>query len=218
MVAVRHGGAWVKNDNIRVCDLAIINSITFCPVWRLRCINLLAWPRVRISTSRACSRDAAAAAPLSGKPTQRLSATRPVGAAVDPGRPWLFDWVFNVLANLGLYKSAKILFLGLDNAGETTLPRVLKENPADPPADAAPEPGRADHRQHPVQDLRPRRPRDGAAALEGHFTTVDGVVYMVDALDKERFSRRSGSLCTLTCDELASVPCPAAQPPATPSR
>ena len=38
---------------------------------------------------------------------------------------------------------------------------------ADPPADAAPEPGRADHRQHPVQDLRPRRPRDGAAALEG---------------------------------------------------
>lgn len=121
----------------------------------------------------------------------------------------LSDSHHSFLTRVGLYhKSAKILFLGLDNAGKTTLLHMLKEN----------------RLQAHIPTLHPNTDeliigniKFKTFDLGGHetarrlwqdyFTTVDGVVYLVDSVDRGRFPEAKKELdALLTSDELQDVP------------
>ncbi|KAJ4758548.1 Small COPII coat GTPase SAR1 [Rhynchospora pubera] len=136
---------------------------------------------------------------------------------------FLVDWFYGVLASLGLWqKEAKILFLGLDNAGKTTLLHMLKDERL------------VQHQptQHPTsEELSIGKIKFKAFDLGGHqiarrvwkdyyakfmwmdelskqiYLQVDAVVYLVDAYDKERFAESKKELDALLSDEsLATVP------------
>lgn len=115
----------------------------------------------------------------------------------------------DILSGLGLWKKdAKIVFLGLDNAGKTTLMRRLKDGKF----------VQIDPTQHAHSDeLVMGKVRFKAFDLGGHaaarkiwknyFPNLDGIIYMVDAADPKRFEESKKELqMILSATQVANVP------------
>ncbi|KAH3756200.1 Sar1family small GTPase [Pelomyxa schiedti] len=122
---------------------------------------------------------------------------------------WIFDWFWSVLSWLGLgYTHAKILFLGLDNAGKTTLLHVLRDDKiaVHPPT------------KHPtMEELVMGNVKFNAFDLGGHkearrlwkeyYAKADSIIFLVDSWDRDRFAEAKEELdYLLACEELQNSP------------
>ena len=122
---------------------------------------------------------------------------------------FLVNWFYSALGALGLHqKHAKLVFLGLDNAGKSTLLQMLKDDKM----------GQLEPTVHPQsEELVMGSIRFRTFDLGGHeiarriwkdyLGQVDAIVFLVDSSDRERFSLAKHELNELLeMEELQKIP------------
>ena len=118
-------------------------------------------------------------------------------------------WFWDVLSYMGLaHSSARILFLGLDNAGKTTLLHLLSDGrmavhpPTFHPTSEELTVGSLNVRAYDLGGHEAAR-----QVWQNYYAAVDGIVYLVDASDSERLAEsKKELLALLSVDELRQVP------------
>eukprot|EP00792_Barthelona_sp_PAP020_P013492 TRINITY_DN87_c0_g1_i1.p1 TRINITY_DN87_c0_g1~~TRINITY_DN87_c0_g1_i1.p1 ORF type:complete len:189 (-),score=61.99 TRINITY_DN87_c0_g1_i1:34-600(-) len=121
----------------------------------------------------------------------------------------VFDWFFRVLNRLGLWKkTANILFLGIQNAGKTTLLHLLKTgaikkfDPTDTVASEHFSLGSINFRVHDIGGQTQLR-----ELWEEYYPSSDAIVFIVDAADSRLLEAAVSELQKLlTNPELAGKP------------
>jgi len=155
----------------------------------------LAFADVRTADARACSlvrarSSASAEAAVCGRSAvlHEASALRLRGGATATSG-WM-QWAYKTLAKFGIFlKKGRLLVLGLDNAGKSTLLTVLLRDEVVPTAPT----------HQPVTDvIKIGHMKLRAVDMGGHEIArrmwaqysheADGIVYIVDAVDRDRFA------------------------------